>query len=61
MQIEDVLRAQRNQAMDALAQLDVIVAGLRKRVADLEASAPQPAAPTIEMIPRQAAKIADGL
>lgn len=58
MTFEDVLRAQRNHAMDAAAHAAVEIDRL---TAALKAAQPAPDAPVVQMIPRQAEKVADGL
>lgn len=59
MTLEDVLKLQRNNAMDAVAQASVIINRLETELAALK----KPPAPTpdvvIDMVPRQAAKVAD--
>lgn len=61
MTLEDVLRAQRNHALDAAAQAAVQIERLTAENAALKAAQPAPDAPVLQMTPRQAEKVADGL
>jgi hypothetical protein len=64
MTLEDMLRAQRNHAMDAAAHAGVEIERLTAEIAALKARLPAPPASeasVVSVIPRQAAKIADGL